>query len=98
MAFLRRWLLISCACALGGGQIFAAGSREERAYAIAVSAFQDEMWSRAETQFAEFAKKYPGSTNVPSARLLQAQAEFKQQTFANAIGLLETNLPIAGGL
>jgi TolA-binding protein len=98
MAFLRRWLLISCACALGGGQIFAAGSREERTYAVAVSAFQDEMWSRAETQFAEFAKKYPGSTNVPQARLLQAQAEFKQQAFANAIGLLETNLPVAGGV
>jgi TolA-binding protein len=98
MAFLRRWLLISCACALGGGQIFAAGSREERAYAVAVSAFQDEMWSRAEIQFAEFAKKYPGSTNVPQARLLQAQAEFKQQAFANVAGLLETNLPVAGGL
>jgi TolA-binding protein len=98
MAFLRRWLLISCACALGGGQIFAASSREERAYAVAVGAFQDGMWSRAETQFAEFAKKYPGSTNVSQARLLQAQAEFKQQAFANVAGLLETNLPVADGL
>ena len=30
--------------------------------------------------------------------MLQAQAEFKQQAFADAIGLLQTNLPDAGGL
>jgi TolA-binding protein len=98
MAFLRRWLLVWFALVLGGGQIFAASSREERAYAAAVSAFQDEMWSRAETQLAQFAKKFPGSTNVPQARLLQAQAEFKQQAFTNASGLLTTNLPAADGL
>ena len=80
------------------GQISAASSKEERAYAVAVSAFQDEMWSRAETQLAQFVKRYPSSTNVPQARLLQAQAEFKQQTYANAIGLLQTNLLAAGGL
>jgi TolA-binding protein len=98
MALLQRWLLIFCVSALGGGQIFAAGSREERAYAAAVSAFQDEMWGRAETQLAQFVVKFPGSTNIPQARLLQAQAEFKQQAFTNAIGLLQTNLPAAGGL
>jgi TolA-binding protein len=98
MAFLRQCFLIGFALVLGGESIFASSTREERAYAAAVSAFQDEMWSRAATQLAQFAKKYPGSTNVPQARLLQAQAEFKQQDFAGAIGLLQTNLPAAKNL
>ncbi len=98
MAFMRRWLLILLLLVLGGGSVVAASSREERAYAAAVSAFQDEMWSRAEAQLALFVKKYPASTNVPQARLLQAQSEFKQQAYANAIGLLQTNLPAAGDL
>ncbi len=63
-----------------------------------MSAFQDEMWNRAETQLAQFVVRFPDSTNVPQARLLQAQAELKQQAFADAIGLLQTNLPDAGGL
>jgi TolA-binding protein len=98
MAFLRRWLLMICVLALGGGQMLAAGSREERAYTAAMNAFHGEMWDRAEAQFARFVARFPNSTNVPQARLLQAQAEFKQQAYANAIGLLTTNLPAAGGL
>lgn len=83
---------------LGGGQLFADASREERAYAAAVDAFQDEMWNRAESQLEQFVKKYPGSTNAPPARLLQAQAKIKQQEYAGAVELLTTNLPAAGGL
>ena len=98
MKFRRHWLIFLFALLLSSGQLFAAGSREERAYAAAVSSFQDELWSRAETQLAEFAARFPRSTNVPQARLLQAQAEFKQQAFASAIGLLQTNLPAAGRL
>ena len=98
MVFFRRWLLIGCALVLSSGPIFAGNSKDDRAYAAAVSAFQDEMWSRAETQLAQFILKFPDSTNVPQARLLQAQAELKQQAFADAIGLLQTNLPDAGAL
>ena len=71
---------------LGGGRLFAAGAKEQQAYAAAVAAFQDEMWSRAETAFDQFVKKYPESTNAPEAVLLQAQAEFKHC-------LLYTSLP-----
>ena len=95
MAFRRRWLLILFALVLGGGQLFAASAKEQRAYAAAVAAFQDEMWSRAETEFAQFIQKYPKSTNAPEAVLLQAQAEFKQGKFTNAIALL--NPRKAGG-
>jgi TolA-binding protein len=92
MAFRWRWLLILSALILSGGQLFAAGAKEQSAYAAAVAAFQDEMWGRAETEFAQFRQKYPKSANVPEAVLLQAQAEFKQGELAQAIALLaDTN-------
>jgi len=66
--------------------------KEESAYAAAVAAFQDEMWSRAETEFAQFTQNYPKSTNAPEAVLFQAQAQFKQGKFTTAIALLaDTN-------
>ena len=98
MAFVWRWVLIGSALFLGGGQIFAASVREERAFAAAQSAFQAEMWGRAETQFADFVQKFPDSANAPQAWLLQAQAEFKQGEFTNAIALLTVNKIKAGKL
>src|SRR5271156_5722094 len=96
MAFLCRWLLIFSALVLGGTPVFAASARADRAYAAAASAFQDEMWSRAETEFAQFVAKYPKSINVPEAVLLQAQAEFQQEKFAKSIALLSTQKAAAG--
>jgi TolA-binding protein len=87
----RRWLLIFFALALGGGQIFAAGTREDRDYAAAVNAFQDGIWDRAETELAEFVHKHPKSDRVAEALLLQAEAEFQQGKFAQAIALLQTH-------
>src|SRR5471032_2119408 len=101
MIFQWRWLLILFALVLGGEISFAASSTKERtAYAAAVSAFQDEMWSRAETEFGQFKKDYPASTNAPYAVLLQAQTEFKQGEFTNVIALLKdtNNLAKAGNL
>ncbi|MBW8863582.1 MAG: tetratricopeptide repeat protein [Verrucomicrobia bacterium] len=87
MAFYRRWLLIFCALVLGG-QVALAASREDRAYAAAAAVFQTEMWSRAENAFAQFVQKYPQSTNAPMAVLLQAQAQFNQGKYADAVTLL----------
>ncbi len=98
MVFLRQSLLVLFLLVLSRECLVAGDSREQRNYAAAVSAFQNEMWSRAEAQFAQFIKRFPDSTNVPQARLLQAQAEFKQQAFTNTIGLLTTNLSTAGSL
>jgi TolA-binding protein len=99
MAFLRQSLLILSALILSGGPIFAAGTaKEQRAYAAAVSAFQDEMWGRAETEFAQFTQKYPKSTNAPQAVLLQAQAEFKQGKLSAAVALLSARKAGAGNL
>jgi len=92
MAFRCRWLLILFALILSGGPLSAASTKEQRAYAAAAAAFQDEMWDRAETGFAQFRQKYSKSADVPEAVLLQAQAEFKQGKLAQAIALLaDTN-------
>jgi len=100
MAFLRQWLLILFALGLSGGQIMAAGGRENRAYAAAAAAFQDGMYGRAETTFAQFVEKYPKSERVGEAILLQAQAELKLGDFTNAIARLTdpANLAKAGSL
>ena len=98
MSFPRRWLLIWFALLLGGGPLFAAPSREDRAYAAAVAAFQDEIWQRAETNFAQFVQKFPKSTNAPAAVLLQARAEIKLGKFAEALGLLGAQKAVAGSL
>jgi TolA-binding protein len=97
MALLRRWLLIFSALVLGGGQLWAA-SREERAFAAATAAFQDQNWDRAETQFAQFAQRFPKSDKVPAAILAEAQAQFKQGKYAAAAALLSPRAAGAGGL
>ena len=98
MAFLRQWLLICFTLVLGGGQFFAASAREDRAYAAAVTAFQDGMWSRAETEFAQFIQKYPKSDRVAEAVLMQAEAEFEQGKLQPAIALLAARKAGAGDL
>jgi TolA-binding protein len=99
MVFLRQSFLILVALALGGEMSFAVGAaKEQRAYAAAVSAFQDAMWSRAEMEFAQFVQKYPNSTNAPAAVLMQAQAEFKQGKFEPASALLKSRAAAAGNL
>jgi TolA-binding protein len=99
MAFRRQWLLILLVLLPGGeGRSFAASGREDRAYAAALGAFQDKMWSRAETEFAQFTQKYPKSDRVAEAVLLQAEAEFKQGKFPQAIALLQARKIVAGNL
>jgi TolA-binding protein len=98
MAFRWQWLLILLALSMGGERSFAAGTREERAYAAAVTAFQDGMWSRAEAEFAQFVQKYPKSDRMAEAVLLQAEAEFKQGKLPQAIALLTARKAEAGNL
>jgi TolA-binding protein len=95
MAFSRRWFLVLSALVLGGGQLVAASSREDRAYAAALNPFHDEMWSRAETQFAQFVQDFPKSTNAPMAVLLLAQSEFHLGNYTNAITRLTASNNLA---
>jgi TolA-binding protein len=98
MAFLRQWFFIAFALLLGGGQVFAASGRETRAYAAALGAFNDGMYPRAETEFAQFTQKYPKSDRMAEAVLLQAEAAFKQGKFPQAIALLQAGKAGAGNL
>ena len=98
MASCRQWLLIGFALVLGGGQLFAATTREDRAYAAAVSAFRDGIWNRAETEFAKFIQKYPASDRVAGAVLLQAEAQYHQGKLPEAIVLLTAQKARAGDL
>ncbi len=98
MAFFRRWFLSLSALLLSGGLLVAAPSREDRAFSAAAAAFQDAVWNRAETEFAQFIQKYPKSTNAPLAVLLQAQAQMKQGKFTEALTQLAAAEPGAGNL
>jgi TolA-binding protein len=95
MAFHRISLLVLFALVFGAGQVVAS---EQRDYAAAEAAFQDSMWNRAETEFADFIKKYPASAQISEARLMQAQAEFEQGKYSQSIALLQTNEASAGNL
>ena len=98
MAFRWQGLLILLALSTGGERSFAASAREDRAYAAAVTAFQDGMWSRAETEFAQFVQKHPKSDRRAEAVLMQAEAEFKQGKLPQAIALLTARQAGAGNL
>jgi TolA-binding protein len=98
MAFQRRWLLILFALILSGGSLRAASTKEQRAYDVAAADFQNEIWSRAETEFDQFRTGYPNSTNLAAAVLYQAEARYKLGQFTNAITLLSTNRDKAGPL
>jgi TolA-binding protein len=64
----------------------------------ATQAFKDKFYKRAEDQFAEFATKFPASTNLPQAILYRAQARHFQKEHDSAIELLRANLPKAADL
>jgi TolA-binding protein len=73
-------------------------TEEARAYEAAVRAFQDAVYDRAESLFADFARRYPNSARLPEAILLQAQAAMQNKGLQVAIDLLSTNAARAGKL
>ena len=102
MIFQWRWILILLALVLGGEITFAASvAKEQRDFAAAVERVQGRnVIPRGNGVRPVQTKNIPNSTNAPMAVLLQAQAEFKQGEFTNAIALLNdaTNLAKAGNL
>src|SRR5262249_23764273 len=69
---------------------------ESDLYAQAAKAFADRFYERAEQQFGAFAAQFPGSTNIPSAILLQGEALFFLRRYEAAAELLQSNLGKAG--
>src|SRR5580698_1540971 len=97
MTRVRLWPLILFALLLGGGPLWAA-SHEQRDFDAANGAFQDSLWGRADAEFAQFIAKYPKSAQVPEAVLMQAQTEYKQKKYRQAITLLQAHQAAAGAL
>jgi TolA-binding protein len=98
MALLCRCMLALSLLLAAAPRLSAAGSPEESAFTAAYSEFVDGFYDFAETDFAEFARKYPSSVRLPEAFLLQAQARFEQSNYVGAVELLTARRPAAGKL
>ncbi|WCJ60585.1 tetratricopeptide repeat protein [Fontisphaera persica] len=76
----------------------AASAAERRALNTAQILFNDGSYDLAERELAEFVRRYPNSSRLPEAVLLQAQARFKLKNLNGAIELLQNYFPQAGTL
>jgi TolA-binding protein len=74
----------------------AASAGETRAFNAGANAFQAGIWDRAETDFAEFVEKFPTSSRLAEAVLLQAEARLQQTNYAGCIDLLNSRFAQAG--
>ncbi|MCL4786152.1 MAG: tetratricopeptide repeat protein [Verrucomicrobia bacterium] len=98
MATPREWFLVSLMLVVSASGLVAASAEEQRDYRAATNALAVSSWERAERELAEFIAKYPESTLLPEAVLRQAQAQFKQRKFAEAITALTAGESKAGSL
>jgi TolA-binding protein len=93
VVFLRQSLLVLFALILSGVPLLAS---EQRDFDAATAAFNVGMWSRAETEFADFAKNHPKSKRLPEAILMEAEASYQQGKLDQAVQLLQSGEPSAG--
>jgi TolA-binding protein len=78
------------------GRVQAAGSVETKAFQAAGEKFKLGFWLQAESEFADFAKKYPTSEHCMEAILFEAQAAFKLHKYPAVIALLAAEQARAG--
>ncbi len=92
-----RIVMICLGLALTAGAASAAlfGS-ERKAFEDASRSFSTKLWERAEKEFGEFIAEYPKSERLTEALLLQAQALYQQQKYAEVVMRLEPYLDTAG--
>lgn len=95
---MRRIIIVLTLLSLLAGQLSAAGSTESRRFNEAAGDFRAAIWERAEKKFGDFVSKYPDSTNVSEAILLQAEARIKMGRLEDATKLLSDNWSRAGNL
>src|SRR5688572_8614842 len=98
MVMPRQLICVLVMLFCGVASLRAAGYAENRAFSTASSSFQDEIWLRAEMQFAQFSEKYPKSERRPEAILFQAQSLYHLTNAPAAIALLSANFDAAGRL
>lgn len=90
--------LLAWSWLLSGWVLSAENPAALTAYEKALGSFQIPLWDRADREFGEFVEKFPDSSKVPEAILLQAQARFEMKRYDLAIELLTNRLPKAGEL
>lgn len=95
---MKRCLVIICLSLLAALPGRAAEPAEAEVFAIAAKAFNDGFHERAERELGEFTAKFPASTNLPRAILMQVQARQALKQFDPALGLIDKHLPTAGEL
>src|SRR4051812_49374000 len=88
-------LLLWLACA-GGVHAQAPDPSEAAAFNAAARAFRNMIYDRARVEFRDFVHKFPNSTKVPEALLLQARAALELGDSKGAVSILTTNLAKAG--
>ncbi|MDB6018818.1 MAG: Tetratricopeptide domain protein [Pedosphaera sp.] len=100
--FRRLWCApILIFLAFGCLPLQAASTSEIKAFRAAKDSFSGGWWQRAEGEFVDFARKYPGSEFYAEAILLEAQARFKREegstkNFAAVSELLSAEAAHAG--
>lgn len=70
--------------------------QSEQAFSVAVKAFRDELWDRADRDLAAFVSQYPESGHASEAILLQAQSRFQLKRYGAVVDLLTEKLRAAG--
>jgi len=91
MGFLCRVILVWTALALTECWSWAATPPENRVFDAAVQKLTDGFYQQAESDFADFSKKFPNSPLFPEAVLLQAEARIKLTNYVGALELLTSH-------
>jgi TolA-binding protein len=95
--FRTLWLVeILMLLAPFSARLEAASSAETKALQAAGENFKRGFWLQAESEFAEFAKKYPTSEHYTEAILFEAQARYKLHRYPEVIALLAAEQAHAG--
>lgn len=96
LATIRRALGLTVVLLGTSFRLAAAEQTEAGAFRVAADEYTAGYWKQAEADFAEFARKYPESTNLPNAFLCQAVARYHQTNYVGTIDLLSSHQGQAG--
>jgi outer membrane protein assembly factor BamD (BamD/ComL family) len=93
-----QWLALALLLLACGVRVFAASPEEDEAFNAASRGFQGGNYQWAEREFAAFAQRFPGSTRLGEALMLQVQCRFELKQFDGVIALAAARVddPVLG--